>query len=767
MDRRSNPTTASNRHCLWGSLIACFLLLVTAQTSAQGPTTEPGLIPGLPPAALPEPLQPKHGPTEADEDRVRTSTELTYGSLLAHRGQPAAALRHLQRAYRWSNGSQTILARLIPLAAESERFAEAIRYASLARSDTAIDPLLLRQLAAVAAELGDSTVARQLYQRTIGREQPDRVLGTTLLAHYEAGRLSFLDDDFAQAVRLLEPVRRTLEQATDEQMATDTALRLAKENAMLVYSVLGESYLKLKRPPEAEQAFGQLNDLQPDAALLSFHLARVAALQADLATNDADRTSLLHAAQQKLETYFASRQTDVGTEPYRVWLAIAQRLGDRDGGRKRLDQLAGEQPGNVYLNFFLAEDSLDHRQPEDAWHRLTRLLRVRPTLDGLQMLIAAGHALQDARAMATQLAPIMEQIGGENLIDLFESIDDQVFLERVVQELEEVSRRATGKEKTGALVAAAYLHLLLEQPTRAVTLYHQALEPTANPAERAAAQIAWALQLLIRNHPQLAIEELNQIDSSASDETVVARIDFYRSTAWSMLDQSDRALAAAERAAKAAPDQPEYLLRHAIALSVHGDTDQAIAKYRELIDKFDALHQVPELRVILREARRSLAAIYIDQQRAEEAEELLQTALDEYPNDPGLLNDLGYLWAERREHLGRAVRITYRAVTAEPENVAFRDSYGWALYRLGFNKEAAEQLARATDDEQPDPLILDHLAQVQLQLGQTDAALDTWRRAMKRLGSGQQALRQSIEASLARHAPQPNSTDEQSIESAE
>ena len=112
-----------------------------------------------------------------------------------------------------------------------------------------------------------------------------------------------------------------------------------------------------------------------------------------------------------------------------------------------------------------------------------------------------------------------------------------------------------------------------------------------------------------------------------------------------------------------------------------------------------------------------------------EAEERLEQVLDEFPDDVSAMNDLGYLWAEQKRHLRRALAMVRRAVEAEPDNVAYRDSLGWALYRLGRLEEAAAELEKAVAAGPPEPEILDHLGDVRAKLKQTDKANDAWHKA--------------------------------------
>ena len=114
-----------------------------------------------------------------------------------------------------------------------------------------------------------------------------------------------------------------------------------------------------------------------------------------------------------------------------------------------------------------------------------------------------------------------------------------------------------------------------------------------------------------------------------------------------------------------------------------------------------------------------------------QAEEWLEQVLDEFPDDEGALNDLGYLWADQNKHLERAERMTRKAVEVEPDNKAYHDSLGWALYRRGKFAEAATELEKAVDTEKPDGVVFDHLGDTYQKLGRHEKALEKWRKAVE------------------------------------
>jgi tetratricopeptide (TPR) repeat protein len=126
-----------------------------------------------------------------------------------------------------------------------------------------------------------------------------------------------------------------------------------------------------------------------------------------------------------------------------------------------------------------------------------------------------------------------------------------------------------------------------------------------------------------------------------------------------------------------------------------------------------------------------MSNIYVMRDEFAPAEEMLELVLDEFPEDVGAMNDLGYLWAERNIHLQRAFRMILRAVAEEPENLAYLDSLGWIQYRLGKFGDAVETLEKAAVGEDPDGVILDHLAEAYWKNKQRRKAMTAWRRALK------------------------------------
>ncbi|WP_341898820.1 tetratricopeptide repeat protein [Ferrovibrio terrae] len=105
-------------------------------------------------------------------------------------------------------------------------------------------------------------------------------------------------------------------------------------------------------------------------------------------------------------------------------------------------------------------------------------------------------------------------------------------------------------------------------------------------------------------------------------------------------------------------------------------------------------------------------------------------ALELQPDQPLVLNYLGYSWVDMHRNIERATRMIERAVQLRPNDGAIVDSLGWALYRLGRYPEAVIQLERAVELKGGDPVITDHLGDAYWRVGRQEEAKFQWRRAL-------------------------------------
>lgn len=115
--------------------------------------------------------------------------------------------------------------------------------------------------------------------------------------------------------------------------------------------------------------------------------------------------------------------------------------------------------------------------------------------------------------------------------------------------------------------------------------------------------------------------------------------------------------------------------------------------------------------------------------RWEQAEADFRRALELNPDQPQVLNYLGYSWVDMGMNLEEALDMIRTAVDLRPDDGYIIDSLGWAYYRLGRYPEAVEQLERAVVLSPEDSVINDHLGDAYWQVGRKREAMFQWAHA--------------------------------------
>jgi tetratricopeptide (TPR) repeat protein len=141
-----------------------------------------------------------------------------------------------------------------------------------------------------------------------------------------------------------------------------------------------------------------------------------------------------------------------------------------------------------------------------------------------------------------------------------------------------------------------------------------------------------------------------------------------------------------------------------------------------------------------------------------EAEADLQRALELSPDQPDVLNYLGYMWVDRGERLQEGLAMIRRAAELRPLSGAIIDSLGWAHYRMGDYAQAVEWLEAAVRLEPADATLNDHLGDVYWRLGRRVEARFQWQRAMGLEPDDPEAIRVKIENGLPAEPPAQSAT---------
>ena len=248
------------------------------------------------------------------------------------------------------------------------------------------------------------------------------------------------------------------------------------------------------------------------------------------------------------------------------------------------------------------------------------------------------------------------------------------------------------------------------------------------------------MRLAIFMAPELTVARVTLADMLAADQRNDEALELYRSVdpenplyfsvrlriadVLRQMDKLDDAVAELEAIGAAWPDRPE-------ALATEGDFLRASERFSDAVKAYD--------KAIARLKGTSTAdwSLYYARGVALErsgqwprAEADFLKSLELSPEQPSVLNYLGYSWVDRGEHLDKAKEMIERAVQLRPDDGYIVDSLGWVLYREGDYQRAVINLERAVELKPDDPVINDHLGDAYWRVGRLNEARYQWRRAL-------------------------------------
>lgn len=675
-------------------------------------------------------LVPANPRDDEAQSQVLAAALYAHARLLMQRREFPAALRRLQRAWRYRPEAAVILPKIVRLAHELRRPDEAARYALLAPDRTALSPLLLRQLAIQASARQDWPAALALFEASLpaappaadAAAQPDEDLAA-LLVYVELGRLALLTGEAAKSAAYFVRVRDALEQP--ERLAKNEAVKQALlGQAERTYRLLAEGFYQAERFDDAEVMYRRAYQDTPgqeEPGLLGFYLARIAARRGDM-----------NQALQHLDRYFAAPSADAGVEPYAL---LAKLLGCAESDQaavseplqRRLEKLLEADPRNPALLSYLAGLDLHAQRFESAAQRYEQLLVLQPTAE-VYAALAELYCERDQPDKLAELGGIAVAKGATWpeltawLAPVKKNAERSSAVVMLVQQRQQTEPQQLA---AGALLAAAEL---AEAGSAADALFAAGVSRLEPPA-RAEYPLARGLQLLLADQREQAVPLFRQaLADNLPGERKLACY-FYLIRALALAAQPDAALQVANQAAAEFPDSPRLQAQPGWVQYYAQRYDEAEQAYRRLLEQWED-QPATVVRETLRDARLILSNIGVQRKQPARAEEWLEQVLDEFPEDAGALNDLGYLWADQGKQLNRALEMTRRAVDSRPDNVAYRDSFGWALFRSGRISDAIRELEQAVAGDAPDGVILDHLGDAYQQAERKADAVAMWRRAV-------------------------------------
>ena len=568
----------------------------------------------------------------------------------------------------------------------------------------------------------------------------------------------------------------TAPQAADTLLAMQNA-RFASRTAFLALSLLSAcaasdattstSAARADRPSGAFGHYlaGRFALAEADPATAATELSRAAALtpdekelttQALLAALAAERPDAVALARSIQENHIA--QLVLADEDMRV--------GRWDAAEKRYRSLPREVVTQQLQPLLVAWAQQGSGQTEAALQTLRPLIG-NPGLRGFYVMHAAmiadlGNRRTDAaqyfemlRADATQpnlrvaqiLASWMARNGqADQAQQLLTTFADRVPEVRLVLRdlLAHIQERPVNSVQDG--IAEAYLALgaaLRAQDQNELSQLTLDLGFRLRP-DFAAARLMQEEISTTQKRYGLALQAVEAIPAT---DPLAAMARLRRAALLAQLDRNDEAIEALKRLATEYPESTLPDVQLGDVFRIKRRFPEAIAAYTKAIARIDT-------------PQKSDWLVFYDRGVAYEragkwplAEADLKLALQLWPDQPFVLNYLGYSWADMGRNLTLARQMIQAAAAARKNDGAVTDSLGWVMFRQGEVANAIRALERAVELEPEDATISDHLGDAYFAAGRKLEARYEWKRALTLNPTPEDTAK--LEAKLKNGRPNP------------
>ncbi len=557
-----------------------------------------------------------------------------------------------------------------------------------------------------------------------------------------------------EAADSYEVLLDALERPEDFEL-TDREHKAMVKNRPTSYETVGRVMMEVGRHEKAIQAFEALGRMEKDQpGEHNLLLARAYFLK-----------DKLEDSEKNLNLYFDSGRRS--KESLQILLDLYSAAGRSDTLTERLTELSANTPDATVVRMFLGQVLLDQGQAAEASAVYQAILDSTGDADAYLGLLRVAITKQDANALiATVNRAARSRIRVEELVPLVVSIAaSDEFAKSSVSTCQSMYDEKPADLHPMVPYFCALIAEAIKQPKEESALLEAAL--ALNPDRVLLEKVLenYGLSQLTLNEYANAAKIFEQLLAVPGLEPGVRINTLFRiSGAYASIEDISAARQALQEALRIVPNEPQLLARLAMVEAIDGKLEVAekllekslegLAEDSEFLietrirlagiyarqDKWEgAINQYllatenPATNAeTLRLVRMGLSNAYVQSGDIEKGEKVLEVIYADDPTDPGVNNDLGYLYADQGKDLEKAEQMIRIAIADQPDNPAYLDSLGWVLFKLGRNEEALEPLKKANSNpDYRDATLLDHQGDVHHALQQMTEAHDLWSQSLK------------------------------------
>jgi len=382
-----------------------------------------------------------------------------------------------------------------------------------------------------------------------------------------------------------------------------------------------------------------------------------------------------------------------------------------------LERILEKSPENTQALGLLIKAYLSERDLSGAISSVNRLLAIHP--EAYQLWLLKARLLVQAERMSEAKEAYLKAVSlsGEKLQVVLEAGE---FLRKIgdLAEAEKLYREYLQKNPEDFHIKKALLETLLseEKWPEARSLLEEALKQDPhNP------QILFFLGLVLEKEGQKerAIKIYREIPQESFFFTEAIR----RIYALTLEDKGpEAALAYLKEVTQRAKDKPEVFVLAATAAEDLDCCEEGLVLADEGLARF------PENKDLILAKGLLLSCLG----RLREALKLVEPLLQKNPDDPVVLNFVGYTYAELGENLSQAQQYIRKALKSMPEAGYIVDSLAWVLFKEGKLEEAFQEIQKAVKLSPQDAVIWEHQGYILKALGRLKEACRSYEEALKR-----------------------------------